>query len=304
MAIGSFSAHLRSGIRSIRQTETILMNSGRLLINSQISLESTDLSDYEFKIFSQWGEDGILQYLTRNLEIDENSFIEFGVEDFFESNCRFLMMKDHWKGFVIDGSRKNIDAICSSYYFFQYQLETCESFITRENIGELLERSGFSKNVGIISVDIDGVDYHIFESLAEWNPAIFIFEYNSVFGKESAVTVPYDPQFVRRQKHWSNQYWGASLAAFDYLARLRGYSIVGVNSAGSNAFFVRNDLLNDRVKATSVAECFRPMSFRDSRDKAGNLTYKSGLEQRALIAHLPLVDVKTGSTLLVADLGS
>ena len=179
MSISTIISHLRSGIRATRQSETALINGGRALINSQATLTSTNIHDYEFKIFSQWGEDGIIQYLIRNIAIENHTFIEFGIEDFYESNCRFLMMKDFWRGFVIDGSQKNIDALHSSYFFFQYELNTCCSFIDRSNINDLLETSGFSKYPGIISIDIDGVDFHIFESMKDWRPSIYIFEYNS-----------------------------------------------------------------------------------------------------------------------------
>ncbi len=302
MVIAKIKSYLQAGVRSMRQTEAVLINNGRMLINSQFALTSNDIVDYEFKIFSQWGEDGIIQYLVRNLEIENKTFIEFGIEDFFESNCRFLMMKDFWSGFVIDGSDRNIAKLHSSYYFFQYELATCCSFITKENINDLLAKSKFDKNVGIISVDIDGVDYHIFEAMAEWRPAIYIFEYNSNFGKTAPIAVPYDPAFVRQEKHYSNQYWGASLAAFDHLAKQRGYSIVGVNGAGSNAFYVRNDLLNDRVKATSVDACFRNMSFRDSRDRDGNLTFAGKDRRRAMMADMPVVNVVTSEILKVSDI--
>jgi hypothetical protein len=302
MTFTSFLTHLRSGFRAIRQSETALINSGRVLINSQMSLTSTNVNDYEFKIFSQWGEDGIIQYLTRSIDIENHTFIEFGIEDFCESNCRFLMMKDFWHGFVIDGSKKNIDTLRSSYFFFQYELNSCCSFIDRNNINGLIEASGFSKFPGIISIDLDGVDFHIFEAMKDWRPSIYIFEYNSNFGKEAPVTVPYDPAFVRRAKHWSNQYWGASLPAFDHLAKSRGYSIVGVNSAGSNAFYVRDDLLNDRVKPTTVDACFRNMSFRDSRDRTGKLTFADASTRLDLMANMPLVNVVTGEQICVSDL--
>jgi hypothetical protein len=292
---------IRNTVRIGRQTETAIMLHAESLIKINNMQSSNNINDYEFRAFSQWGEDGIIQYLIHNLNIEHKSFIEFGVEDFFESNCRFLMMHDHWSGFVIDGSQKNIDKIQSSNYFFKYQLEAKCSFITKENICDLLEQSGLPKNLGILSVDIDGIDYFVFEQLSAWKPAIYIFEYNSLFGNALPVSVPYDPAFQRTQKHYSNVYWGASLPAFDQLAVSRGYSLVGVNMAGSNAFYVRNDLLNDRVVATSVEDCFRPMSFRESRDEQGRLTFLTGQNKLDLVKDLPLVNVVSGEIITVAD---
>jgi hypothetical protein len=90
--------------------DDIKMNQGLILSLMQQEQRSKKLQDYEFKVFSQWGEDGIIQQLTKTLEIKNKTFIEFGVETFFEANCRFLMMKDNWTGFVIDGSSKNIQS--------------------------------------------------------------------------------------------------------------------------------------------------------------------------------------------------
>lgn len=284
-----------------RRVEEIKMNQGRILTAMQRTGASGPLWQHEFKVFSQWGEDGIIQYLVNHLDIRHSTFIEFGVEDFAESNCRFLMMKDQWHGFVIDGSPANIQRLKASYFFWQHQLNCAAAFITRENVAELLELSGFNKELGILSVDIDGVDFHVLEELGAWRPAILIVEYNDAFGWERPVSVPYDAAFVRRQKHLSNQYWGANLPAFQHLAKLRGYALVGTNSVGSNAFFVRRDLLNENVREVEVASCVRQASFRDSRGADGELTFLSGRGRADAMAAMPLVDVETGASLTVGE---
>ncbi len=285
-----------------RRIDEVKMNQGRILAAMQRPDARVPLWKHEFKVFSQWGEDGIIQFLVNHLEIRSKTFIEFGVEDFSESNCRFLMMKDQWQGFVIDGSSANMARLRGSYYFWQHQLQCKAAFITRDNIASLLEESGFNKELGILSVDIDGVDYHILEALHTWRPAILIVEYNDAFGWNRPVTVPYDPAFVRRQKHPSNQYWGANLPAFIHLAGARNYALVGTNSVGSNAFFVRRDLLNDAVPEVDVASCRREATYRDSRGPNGELTFLSGRDRARAMAAMPLVDVRTGASLLVGDL--
>ena len=284
-----------------RRLDDIKINQGLLLSEVHRDNRFNVLSDYEFKVFSQWGEDGIIQHLTRNLVIANRTFIEFGVEDFFESNCRFLLMKDHWNGFVIDGSETNIERLRSAYFFWRHPLQAKASFITKENVRALLNESGFDKEVGILSVDVDGVDFHLLESLSEWRASVIIVEYNSLFGSTRRVTVPYDPAFQRNKAHWSNLYWGASLPAFAGLLNDRGYALVGVNCVGSNAFFVRRELLNDRVRETSVGQCFRESTFREARDQTGRLTLKSAKASGAIIGALPLVDVESGKTIRVAD---
>lgn len=285
-----------------RRIEEVKINQGRILTAMQRPDKHAPLWRHEFKVFSQWGEDGIIQFLVNHLDIRQRTFIEFGVEDFNESNCRFLMMKDQWHGFVIDGSSANMAQLRSSYYYWQNHLTGKAAFITRENIAALLEESGFQKDLGILSVDIDGVDYHVLEALQDWRPSILIVEYNDAFGWHRPVTVPYDPSFVRRQKHPSNQYWGANLPAFLHLAEARDYALVGINSVGSNAFFVRRDLLNDAVREVGLESCVREASFRDSRSPDGKLTFLAGADRARSMASMPLIDVSTGATLLVSEL--
>jgi hypothetical protein len=290
-------------IKSDRQFEEIKINQGLILSQLNSAKQSKRLADYEFKVFSQWGEDGIIQFLVSNLEIRNQTFIEFGVEDFFESNCRFLMMKNNWAGFVIDGSSKNIERLKSSYFYWKYNLQSKTSFITSENINSILDESGFEKDLGILSVDIDGVDYYVLNELERWMPSILIVEYNGIFGFSRPVSVPYDASFYRGNKHYSNLYYGANLPAFLHLANRKGYALVGINSVGSNAFFVRRDLLNDKVCEVTLEESYKNSSFRESRDVKGALTYLSGNARRQPIADLPLMDVITGETLRVRDLG-
>ena len=285
-----------------RRIDEVKINQGVMLANMNAEKRLTELCDYEFKVFSQWGEDGILQHLTQHLAIPKRTFIEFGVEDFFESNCRFLMMKDNWEGFVIDGSETNIGRLRASYFYWRYPLNSKASFITRENVATLLEESGFAKDLGILSVDVDGIDWHLLQSLAAWRPCIVIVEYNSLFGPIHPVTVPYDPGFVRARVHWSNLYWGASLPAFAELLAQRGYGFVGVNRVGSNAFFVRRDLLNERVTAADPTQCFRRSTFRETRDAQGQLTYKTAFESWEAIGELPVLDTVTGVTRSVRSL--
>jgi hypothetical protein len=118
-------------------------------------------------------------------------------------------------------------------------------------------------------------------------------EYNAVFGPARAITVPYAANFNRTAAHPSNLYFGASLKALCKLTVDWGYSLFGTNSAGNNAFFVRNDLLNDNVQARSPDEVFTPSKFRESRDVDGRLTFLSGEERIRAIAGLKVVNVDT-----------
>lgn len=292
---------LRSVATLDRGVESALINQGRILTHLNLNADYTNLSDFEFKVFSQGGEDGIIQHIVNAIDLTEKTFVEFGVESFSESNCRFLMMKDSWRGLVIDGSARNIERLKRSYYFWRYDLTAICSFITKENIAELLKCAPFS-DVGILSIDIDGVDWFILKELAHVQPGVLIVEYNALFGSKAAVTVPYDPAFQRAKAHYSNLYYGASLAAIDMLASKQGFGLIGCNSAGNNAFFVRNDLLNATITRTTVAEAYRRPRFREARDAEGHLTFDRGECGRREIADLPLLDVATGSVMRVRDI--
>jgi hypothetical protein len=277
-----------------QRIDEIKINQGIILAKLNQQKTASRLSDYEFKVFSQWGEDGIIQHLIKSIDIKHKTFIEFGVEDFFESNCRFLLMKDDWQGFVIDGSKANTNRLMSSYFYWKHHLLAKQAFITRENVDKVLQESGFDEDLGILSVDIDGVDYFVLEAITSYKPRILILEFNSVFGGERKITVPYRADFYRTKAHHSNLYWGASLPAMTYLAERKGYALVGINSASVNAFFVRHDLLNQKVEQQTVTQAYHQSNFRESRDKSGNLAYLSGDERINIIKGLPVLNVETG----------
>ena len=254
------------------------------------------LAQKEFRVFSQWGDDGIIQYLVHVLQIKSDSFIEFGVADFYESNTHFLLVNNNWRGLVIDGSADNIQELKNSPLYWRYDLQAETSFVTAENINQLLAKSGFGK-IGLLHIDLDGIDYWVLKvlDLTIYQPDILILEYNSHFGAERAITVPYDPQFYRMNAHHSGQYFGASLAALDLIAEEKGYYFIGCNSAGNNAYFLRNEY-QDVTPPLELQEGFVDARFRDSRDRQGNLVYGSRQSAKKAIRGLPVINVENGQT--------
>jgi len=292
----SWAAHLRrelheSKILSAQCLSEQLRARGRL----------PRLADAEFKVFSQFGEDGILQYLVNRLEVRPHSFIEFGVDSYREANTRLLLQKDNWRGLIMDGNAKELLSIEREKFYWRHELTVAAAFITRDNIDSLFKANGFQGRVGVLSIDIDGNDYWVWERITSVEPVIVVAEYNSVFGAEKAVSVPYDPQFQRSAAHHSNLYFGCSLAALCHLAEKKGLAFVGSNSAGNNAFFVDRRHLGDLQPLTSEAG-YVESRFRESRDEDGRLNLLSGLARRVPIADMPLIDVITGRTISVRDL--
>lgn len=234
-------------------------------LNSKIST-IRDLSEVEFQVFSQFGDDGIIQWLINYLDINNKTFVEFGVEKYIESNTRFLLFNNKWRGLVIDGDELNVNYIKEDVVSYFFNLESLASFITKDNINELIEFKNFNHDLGLLSIDIDGNDYWIWESLVNINPVILISEYNAEFGL-NPWTIPYQEDFVWDKEN-NMYYWGTSLTSLCDLADQKGYSFIGCNSQGNNAYFIRNDKMKNLRKLQPV-DGFVKAKFSLSRDSKG-----------------------------------
>jgi hypothetical protein len=275
---------------------TLLMNQGRALsLENKYRAPLSHISDAEFKIFSQFGEDGVIQYLIHEVGIkkSEEIFIEFGVQNYEEANTKFLLLNNNWKGLIMDSDAENIRHIKAQDYYWRHDLTAIEAWITRENINSLITEANFSGSIGLLSIDIDGNDYWVWEKISVINPVIVIIEYNSVFGNQIPISVPYKDGFRREVEHYSHLFAGSSIAALAHLGKLKNYSLIGSNLAGNNLFFVRDDRVG-RLKVLSIEEAFVESRFRESRDKLGNLDYLSGKSRLKAIEHLEVVNVVSG----------
>ena len=270
-------------------------------IEARQTAEAATLGQGEFRVFSQWGEDGIIQHLIRKVPIPRRVFVEFGVENYLESNTRFLLTNDQWAGLVMDGDAKNIAFIKEDPIYWEANLKAQCAFVTRENINNLLLENGIKGDIGLLSVDVDGNDYWIWSAIEAISPRIVICEYNTLWGPRETVTVPYDAGFDRGKAHFSKVYFGASLAALDLLARTKGYALVGSNAAGGNAFFVRNDVRGS-LEPLEPAAAYREPAFREAHDEQGRLTFEDPVTRLRPMADLTLQDVRTGSVRRIADI--
>lgn len=286
--------------RMLRNLAAPLYDELKLLVGTQLSHAVaarqgySKLAELEFKVFSQFGDDGIIQYLAARLALPHRTFVEFGVEDYSESTTRFLLQKDNWSGFVMDGSAECIERLRRAPYFWKHEIEAKCAFVTRENIGALLrEHTGHWPGIDLLHIDLDGNDYWVWREI-ELQPAIVIVEYNSVFGIERAITVPYAADFRRAEAHYSHLYWGASLKALHRLAGEKGYAFIGCNSAGNNAYFVRRDAMNAAVAEIPLEQGYVRSKFRESRDRAGRLAFLGGPARAEAIRGMPVHDLEQG----------
>ena len=274
---------------------------GRIENRQLLAQYPKQFNDYEFQVYSQWGEDGLIQHLIHQVPIERPIFVEFGVEKYTDSNTRFLLTNNNWSGLVIDGSELHIEYIKNDPIYWKHNLKAEHSFIDRNNINSLIKKNGISGDIGLLSVDIDGNDYWIWNSIDVVNSRIVVCEYNSLWGDKLSVSTPYDSAFGRTNAHYSNLYFGASITALTKLANFKGYSLIGSNIAGNNLFFVRNDLLGNMTVLTPK-DAWVQSQFRESRNESGQLTFLSFTERLNLLVDMPLVNLDDGKQYNIRDL--
>lgn len=252
------------------------------------------IADIEFRVYSQFGDDGILQWLVARLPAIPKRFVEFGVEDYTEANTRFLMVNNGWRGMVMDGSEENIARLRRRPWFWRHALDARACFVTRDNVDHEIATWAAGQAVGLLHIDVDGNDYWLWDAIQSITPAVVVMEYNAVFGSERAITIPYHADFQRLAAHHSGQYFGASLAALTHLANVKGYALIGSNTAGNNAYFVRREHLDENLREVDVCDAYTSPAFHDSRDTAGRLDHLDLAGRQAAIRGLPVIDVTSG----------
>ena len=248
------------------------------------------LEDVEFRVYSQWGEDGIIDWLVEKVPIQDTTFVEFGVENYQEADTRFLLQNRNWRGLIMDGNPTHMTSVEEDELYWRHDIRAVSAFVTRQNIDYLLTENGISGDIGLLSIDIDGNDYWVLDAISAISPRILVCEYNPVFGDVHAITIPHVPDFQRLRAHPSGQYFGASIKAIKNLAMRKGYEFVGTCSNGINAFFVRKDLFGAIADRIADRRAF-PSRHRDSHDETGRLTHVAGAKRADLIKHLPVVMV-------------
>lgn len=211
-----------------------------------------NFSSTGFKLFSQFEEDGLLLYVISLIDNPVKKFLEFGSDDGVNSNSANLHFHHDWTGLFIDGNKSAIDR--GRYFYKKWGNSSVEnptfihSMITRENINELITKGGLAGEIGLLSIDIDGNDYWVWEEIHVIQPQVVIIETHNEFGMNDIV-VPYDADYFYPGKH--PDYHGASPVAMTNLAKHKGYRLVGCNELGFNFIFLRNDLVPE-LKEVSV----------------------------------------------------
>ena len=242
------------------------------------------IQQHEYRVYSQHREDGIIRHILDNAGITSTRFVEFGFGP-LQANCHNLLYHHGFHGLYIDGNREKC-ALMADLFNNRFPDSRVEhQFITRENLCETISRAGFDGNLAVLSIDVDGNDYWLWECITCCDPALVVIEYNASLGAEQDITVPYDPGFVRYEQHPSGLYHGASLGALVKLGRHKGYALLGVDTSGVNAFFLKRELLVGTLVEQDVTQSF--LSHR-SRTRYKGLSQE---RQWELIRDMPFQDV-------------
>jgi hypothetical protein len=217
--------YLKMGLREIRHAW-------------QRIFDRNKLNAYERTVHSQNGEDGILREIFRRIGTTNRFFVEFGVEDGLECNTAYLSRHAGWSGLLIEGDPQKFERLERNYAKYP-RVRRMESFITRENIVPLFEKAQVPLEFDLLSIDIDGNDYWIWDALGAYKPRIAVIEYNATRPPPERWVIAYNPEH-----RWNDDgYMGASLASLEALGKSLGYALVGTDEKGVNAFFIHNDLV-------------------------------------------------------------
>ena len=253
----------------------------------QAGASPAPLREAEFSIYSQEGVDGILLAIFSEIGVEHERFVEIGCGDGRECNTANLSLNLNWSGTLIDADPVRL-ASARRFYDRMLKLQTAEvtiveTYLTRDNVNQVITDSGVSGEIDLLSIDLDGNDYWIWNELTAVQPRVVVAEYNASFGPDEAITVPYAADFDCFSAHPSGFYHGASLAALAKLADSKGYTLVAVESQGVNAIFLRRDLAERSYDALEPIQAYTPHFQR------GRLM--SQQQQYSLIKGLELVRV-------------
>lgn len=226
------------------------------------------LNKYEYQVFSQNGEDGLLAEVFKRIGVTNRCFVEFGVGDGLENNTAYLLMNG-WTGLWIEIDQHSCHMIETGLQRIirSKRLIVKNSRVSVENVERLFAEANVPAQFDLLSIDIDGNDYWVWEAIQHFSPRVVIIEYNSALGPRFDWKVAYKPDL----KWNGSAYFGASLKALESLGSQKGYVLVGCTLSGTNAVFVKRNLVKNTFLKPYTAEnhyeCFKDGLFDRSKYK-------------------------------------
>lgn len=219
------------------------------------------LNEVGFQAYSQTDEDGILLFIFSIIGTTNKKCVEICAGNGIECNTANLIINQGWTGLLVDG---NQELVWQGKIFYGTHRATyvypptflC-AWITRDNVNKILEEAGYTGEIDLLSLDMDGIDYWIWEAIEVINPRVVVLEYQDALGPERSLTVPYTDNFEVNLNIEMPNFFGGSLPAFAKLAKKKGYRLVGCNRYGYNAFFIRGSLGEQEIPTIPVGNCFK-----------------------------------------------
>ncbi len=215
------------------------------------------LSEVGFRCHSEFEEDGILLFIFALIGTTNRTAVEICAGDGITCMTANLILNHGWWGYLFDGDERNVKRGTAVYHksrdTFLYPPRFTRAWITAENVNDIIYQSGIAGEVDLLSLDMDGMDYWVWKALDCIKPRVVVCESHNIIGPDDALTVPYDPNFVRS----SHDYSSASLAAMTKLADEKGYRLIGTHRFGFNAFFILKEIAPDVLPGVEPAECLQ-----------------------------------------------
>lgn len=274
-------------LRQLREIEVDRRwTAGQALLTAhpEVAAWPAPLNRGEARVYSQGGEDGIIAGLFSRIGTTNRTFVEFGVGDGSECNTANLAITFGWHGLLMEADAELAERARGFYATRPTapEVNVVTARVTPDTIDHLLRSNGVEGTIDLLSLDIDGNDYWVWQAITAIEPRVVVIEYNATFGCERSVTVPYRAGFDRYREHASGFYHGASLVALTKLGHEKGYSLAGCDSRGANAFFVKGEEARGKVVPVEPRQAYFPLWER------AHLTPE---QQFAQIRHLDLVEV-------------
>lgn len=253
-----------------------MIGSSHFLNMRQNYINIKSLNELDYKVYSQNGEDGIIDYLISQLNIQKPKFIEIGVGDYTEANTRFLFERTSCEGLIVDIINNFETEVKKNLSIWKGNLKIVEKKIEPQNLISTLKDKNFYEKIDLFSLDIDGYDYWVLKELPKNFSKIIVAEFNPYFGSELQITVPYKKDFNRSNYHPSNLCFGASLKAIIKLLADKNFKFIGTNLFRNNAFFINEDYkdkLYIEIPSDDNLKLHTDAKFRESRDSKNRLNF-------------------------------
>jgi hypothetical protein len=298
----------RSKISSAERNLSEILLQASAAINASKAARNTYkyLWDSEVRVFSQWGEDGILDYLFDITDISKPRILEFGAGNFTECNSRFTAEYRNASAYLVDMRDDLVEHTKQLEIYWRNSIFPNQDFITPESAQQHLQKARqHMGGVDVISLDIDGNDYWVLEALDLSEVSIVVCEYNPIYGATGSYTVKRDDNFDRTKAHFSWLHYGMSLkAAIDLLSN-QGLVFIGSNRVGNNAFFLKDSHLKHipfPIPNHQKLDSFVDWRVRESRDENGCLSYLSLQEAREILCDLEVINLQTEKTIKIISI--